>query len=230
TDCDKFSQLVDSIRLNYWGENYNSGVKIIHRIDNEVGPKIKQMTDSLAVAAAKEELKIVADSGKIYFGTAITVDPSEFKPYEAIAIIYDRLKQFDSALVYFKKASVLVPDSAYLLQNIAYAYIELSDWDNAIAYFKNYLLLVPNDPGTLSNIAICYNNRREPDSAYIYNMKTIAVDSNIAGACADIGQYFLIHSQDFSDSIMASQKAGKPKETERLMALRDALLDSSAHY
>ena len=230
SDCKKSAALMDSIKVLYWRENYNSGVKAIERMDNELTPKIKSSTDSTEIAAANEELKAAADSGKVFFAVAAAIDPGKYRSYEGEGLVFDRMKQYDSSLYYFRKASELVPDSTYLIQNIAYGYIQLNDWDNAITYFNKYLQKFPNDANILFNIAISYSNKKNLDSAHIYDLKAIAADSTFGGAYVDVGQYFLIRSQDISDSIKYYKQAEKNADADRVLKMRDALLDSSAAY
>jgi tetratricopeptide (TPR) repeat protein len=152
-DCKSFQGVVDSIRTLYWRETYNSGVQVIDTV-NEIVKNIKNATDSTEIANLKEQLKMTADSGNLYFRIATIVDSSKYRAFEGIGLLYDRLKQHDSSLVWFLKASEMVPDSIYLIQNIAYSYIQTDNWDNAIAYFKKYLAKVPGDASTCFNIAI----------------------------------------------------------------------------
>jgi tetratricopeptide (TPR) repeat protein len=230
SDCEKDAALMDSIKVLYWRENYNNGVKAIDRIDNELLPKIKNTTDSTEKAATQEELKAVIDSGKVFFAIAAAVDPGKYRSFEGKGLIFDRMKQYDSSLYYFRKASELVPDSIYLIQNIAYGYIQLNDWDNAITYFNKYLRKAPNDANILFNIAISYSNKKNLDSAHIYDLKAIAADSSFSAAYVDVGQYFLIRSQDLSDSIKNYKQAEKNADADRVLKIRDAFLDSSATY
>jgi tetratricopeptide (TPR) repeat protein len=229
-DCKKFAGVIDSIRAFYWREDYNEGIRIMDEMDTVITQKIKVLTDSSELAAANVELEALGDSGKTYFSICAAVDPSKYRSYEGIALIYDRLKQYDSALVGFRKASEMVPDSGYLIQNIAYGYIQLNDWNNAIEYFKKYLKIVPDDANTLFNLSICYSNLRQFDSSHVYDMKVIGTDSTNGGAYIDIGQYFLVRSQDYSDSIKVSKDANKTQEADKFTKLRDAMLDSSGYY
>lgn len=229
-DCKKFSNVIDSIKVYYWAENYNIGVKALGRIDEEIIPRIKEATDSTEKEAASAELKAVADSAKGYFRLAIAVDPSKYRPYEGVALTHDRLKEFDSSVVWYRKATDLEPDSLYLIQNTAYGYIQSNDWSNAAEYFKKLSAKVPDDAGTLLNIAICFNNMRMFDSAYIYDTRAIKADSNLSAAYIDVGRYFLIKSQAYSDSIKEATQANKTAEANSYMTVRDNLLDSSSYY
>ena len=40
-ECKELTDLVDSMRVIYWAEGYNEGVKTIERLDKEYAPKIK---------------------------------------------------------------------------------------------------------------------------------------------------------------------------------------------
>ena len=229
-DCKKYSQLIDSIRVFYWGDNYNNGVKSLERIDNELIPKVKETTDTTDLLTAVEELNSAIDSAKVYFGVASVVDPGRFRAFEGLGLVFDRMKDFDSSIYYFEKASQLVPDSGRIVQNIAYCYIQKEDWANAVTYFKKYLKYDPTNGGIFFNIAISYNNLHEADSAYAYDLKAIAADSTFASAFVDVGQYFLIRSQLYNDSVKTYKQANKNAESDNFQKIRDAQLDSSAHY
>jgi len=230
-ECKELTDLVDSMRVIYWAEGYNEGVKTIERLDKEYAPKIKEAADSAGILAAKEEMKIVADSGKLFFMIAATVDPTDYRAYEGVGLVYDRMKDLDSSIIWFQKANEHSPDTtSHIVQNIAYAYIQKNDYKPATEYFKKYLKFAPADGNTLFNIAICYSNMQENDSAFKYDLMSIAADSTIAGAYIDAGQYFLIRSQKYSDSIKSSTQQDKGQEAQRYTMQRDNLLDSSAAF
>lgn len=230
SDCRKFSNVIDSIKVYYWAENYNDGVKALGRIDEEILPRMKEAADSTEKEAASAEMKAVADSAKAYFRLAIAVDPTKYRPFEGVALTHDRLKEFDSSVVWFRKATDLEPDSLYLIQNTAYGYIQLNDWANAAEYFKKLSAKVPDDASTLLNIAICFNNMRMFDSAYIYDVRALKADTTLSAAFIDVGRYFLIKSQAYSDSIKQATQENKTAVANNFMSIRDNLLDSSAYY
>lgn len=230
-DCKRLTDLLDSVRVKYWAENYNEGVKNIERLDKEYAPKVKEATDSAGILAAKEEMKIVADSGKHFFMIAAAVDPKDYRAYEGVGLVYDRMKDLDSSIIWFQKAFEHSPDTtSHIVQNIAYAHIQKNDYKQAIEYFKKYLKFAPTDGNTLFNIAICYSNMQENDSAFKYDLMAMAADSTIAGAYIDAGQYFLIKSQKYSDSIKSFTQQDKGQEAKRCTENRDNLLDSSSAF
>lgn len=229
-DCGKFGGIIDSVRALYWRDNYNEAVHAISMLDEEYIPNMKNAVDSTAKAEAETALSAAADSSRLYFLAAMTVDPSHYRTYEGIGIIYDRLGQYDSSAVWFEKAYKIVPDSASIIQNIAYAYIQMSDWDKSITWFNKLLEKVPDNVSTITNIAICYNNKKMYDSSFVYNKMAIELDSTASGAYIDAGQYFLLQSQQRSDSIRYYQKADDSTAARRFMKLRDQSLDSSAAY
>jgi len=229
-DCKKFAGVVDSVKVFYWKDNYNAGVGMITRMDEEYIPAVKNAMDPTEEEAAKTALNAAADTSKLYFLAALAVDKDDFRPKEGIGIIYDRLNQYDSSATWFLDALEQVPDSLNLLQNLAYAYIQSGDWVNSTIYFKRLLDEVPDDVGTVMNIAICYNNREMYDSSYLYYVRAIEIDPTISGPFIDVGQYFLFKSQGFSDSIMYYQKEDNIAKANEFMAMRDGYLDSAAYY
>ncbi|MBN2226533.1 MAG: hypothetical protein JW763_04135 [candidate division Zixibacteria bacterium] len=229
-DCDKYAGIVDSIGQYYWRDNYNHGVKIIERLDGELRERLNNAADSTEEEAARAAMRATADSGIAYFAIAYTVLPENLRSLEGTALIYDRMQQYDSALVYYKKVYDVTPDSLSAIQNLAYGYIQIDDWANSIVYFKKFLELVPNEANIMFNIAICYSNMGMPDSAYAYNLKAITADPEMITPYLQIGSYFLIKSQHYSDSIMTYQKEENSEMAAKYIKLRDAALDSSSIF
>ncbi len=230
-DCKKWNDLADSVKVKYWAQYYNDGVKNIENLDKEYAPKIKAASDSASMQVAKDEMKRSADSGKFFFMTAATVDPKDYRAYEGVGLIYDRIKDLDSSIIWFQKAYEHASDTtSHLILNIAYAYIQKNDFNLAIEFFKKFLKFAPTDGGTLFNIAICYSSMQQSDSALQYDMKTIAADSTIAGAYIDAGQYYLVHSQKYSDSIRFYYQKDDAQESKKYTKIRDDLLDSASAY
>jgi tetratricopeptide (TPR) repeat protein len=229
-ECKEYKSIIDSIRIFYWKDSYNAGVQKINVMDNELIPAVKNAADSAAKETAKAALQGAADTSKLHFRAGIAVDRRDFRAYEGIGIVFDRLNKYDSSAAWFQKASNLAPDTTHLIQNIAYAYIQSSDWETSIKYFKKLLDKVPEDANTMLNIAICFNNLRMYDSSHIYNLKAIEIDSTLAGAYVDVGQYFLLRSQEFADSIRIYQKENKGERADKFIKKRDNMFDSSAAF
>ena len=230
-DCKKLNDLADSVRIKYWAESYNEGVKSIEKLDKEIGSKVSEATDSVSLAAANAEMRAEADSGRNYFMIATAVDPKDYRAYEGVGLVFDRTKDVDSSIAWFEKAYAVSPDTtAHLVQNIAYSYIQKGDHAKAIEYFKKFLKFAPNDGNTLFNIAICYSNLQMNDSSVSYDLKAIAADSMLAGPNIDIGQYYLIRSRVYSDSMQYYAQQEKAEEVKKFKAMRESLLDSSSSY
>jgi tetratricopeptide (TPR) repeat protein len=229
-DCKKLNELADSVRVKYWGENYNDGVLAIEKMDKEISPKIKEAPDSVAAQAARDEMKIVGEKAKYSFLIAAVIKPKDYRAYEGVGLTYDRAKDLDSAIIWFEKAYERADTATHIIQNIAYAYVQKDDNENSIKYFKKYLERVPNDVNTIFNIAICYSNLKQYDSSLAYDLKAIAADSTLVGPYIDAGQYYLIRSQAYSDSIRTANQEKKGSAADQYAEIRDALLDSSAAY
>jgi tetratricopeptide (TPR) repeat protein len=230
-DCRRMSDLCDSVRVKYWSEYYNEGVKGIEKIDKELSPKVKDAADQASADAAGQELNNFADSAKYFFMVASTVDNKDYRAYEGVGLIYDRLKNLDSSLVWLVKSMEHAQDTtSHLILNIAYAYIQKNEYQKAIEYFGKYLKLVPNDANNIFNVAICYSNLQEFDSSLHYDKLTMAVDSTIPGPYIDAGQNYLLRSQKVSDSIKFYAQQNKTEEAKHFTKMRDAILDTSASY
>jgi len=228
--CDEFTRIVDSIKVFYWSENYNNGVKIIDRIDKELNPNLHSAADSAAEEAARAALYATADSGKGYFGIAIAVNSKDQRSLEGLGLLYDRLRMSDSALVWFERAYEIDSTRISIVQSIAYAYINMQKWAKSIQYLKKVHELEPGDAVTLENIAICFNNLQMPDSAFAYNKKAIKVDTTSAGAFIDVGQYYLVSSTKYRDSANYFKRENNNAEADRYIALENELLDSATVY
>ncbi|MFH2035975.1 MAG: tetratricopeptide repeat protein [Candidatus Zixiibacteriota bacterium] len=229
-DCKDFVDQIDSLKVYFWRDNYNDALEMLTKIDDIYLPGFKNAADSSEKEIARGKLMLACDSTKNYFNCAYASDPIDYRPIEGIGVVYDRLKQYDTSAIWFEKAHQMVPDSTNIIQNIAYAYIRLKDWDNSIVWFQKLLEKIPDEVNIIANIAICYNNKGMYDSAYAYNMKAIAIDTTSADTYVDIGQYFLLMSQQYSDSAKMGQEANDIKASDKYEALRDQNLDSSAYY
>ena len=95
SDCSKYSKLIDSIRVFYWGDNYNNGVKTLERIDSELLPRVKEDIDTTEMLTAIQDLETALDSAKLSFKIATVVDPNRFRAFEGLGLVYDRTKDFD---------------------------------------------------------------------------------------------------------------------------------------
>ncbi|UCD17661.1 MAG: tetratricopeptide repeat protein, partial [Candidatus Zixiibacteriota bacterium] len=205
-------------------------VKTVGRMDGELKDRLSGAADETERENAMAAMRTAADSGVTFFAIAIAVQPEKYRAYEGTGLIYDRMEDYDSSLVYYKRAFELAPDSLSNIQNVAYAYIQLEDWQNSITFFHKVLKLVPNEPNILFNIAICFSNLEQSDSAYRYNTMAIAADSSNSMPYIQVGQYFLLKSQTYSDSITHYQKADNAEQSDKFITLRNTLLDSSSHY
>lgn len=230
SDCGDFQTVIDSIITGLWGSNYNDGVNMIDRLDNELKPNVASAADSIELEIAQAELVAAADSGKGFFKIAAAVNPNNLKSMEGLGLLYDRMDETDSALYWFKKAYALDPEQINLVQSIAYSYIQLRDWENSIIFFKKLMNMNPDDVNVILNTAVCFNNLQMFDSVLTYNHKAIAVDSMIASANFDIGQIWLYRSQKFSDSTRYFRNEKNDSEAEKYQSLQNASLDSSAYY
>ncbi len=234
SDCDEFLSIADSTRVYYWRNSFNNAVKIVQRVDDKLLPDIASAPDSASKAAAEEKLNASADSAKAYFHIAMLVDTANYRSFEGMALIYDRLGDYDSSLAYFEKAVKLAPDEPNLIQSVAYSYIQRNDWEDAVKYFKELAPFLKDQPealaGTYFNMAICYNNLKLYDSSFVYNKKAVEADSTKCSAIVDIGQYFLIESQNYSDSVKKMNQANKHDEADKFVKMKDKSLDSSSTY
>jgi tetratricopeptide (TPR) repeat protein len=229
-DCDKYIMIVDSIKVFYWKDSYNTGVGMITQLDENYLPNVKNAVDPTEEESARTALSAAADTGKLHFQAALAVDRDDYRPREGIGIIYDRLQQYDSSATWFLSALESAPDTISLIQNVAYAYIQSNDWDNSITYFNRLLEFVPDDANMIMNVAICYNNKEMYDSSYVYNARAIRADPSIAGPQIDVGQYFLFKSQEFSDSIMYYKKEDNKVMADVFIKNQNDYLDSAALY
>jgi len=232
-DCKKYLKTADSTFTLFWRDVFNSGVEVLSRLDSRYLPELTSAPDSAARARAQTTIDAAVDTAKQYLEAATIVDPENYRSFEAVGIIYDRLQEHDSSAIWFNKALEMAPDSAAfsITQNIAYAYIQDRNWDKAIEYFKKFLEFAPDDANTMMNIAICYNNKQMYDSSFAYNLKATKLNPDDPGPFIDIGQYYLLRSQqNFSDSITYYQRDDQPEKAKEFIDQRDNLLDSAATY
>lgn len=233
-DCEEFISIADSTKIYYWRNSFNSAVKILTRIDNEIVPELQSAADSAAEAAVNKRFHAAADSAVAYFNIAMLVDTANYRSFEGMALIYDRLGDYDSSLAYFEKAVKRAPEEPNLIQSVAYSYIQRRDWANSVKYFKELVPFIEDQPevlaGTYFNMAICYNNLKMYDSSFAYNQKAVDVDSTQCSAIVDIGQYFLIRSQDYADTVKQLNQANESDAAQKFVEKKNNTLDSSIAY
>lgn len=228
--CKDFLPQVDSRKEYLWGINFNSAVELIGRLDDEYIPGYKNAVDSVEKTEANTLMLAASDSCRLHFEIAFTIDKANYKSVEGVGIVYDRLKKYDSSAIWFQKAYEIDPENLDVIQNIAYAYIQDRNWEKSIKWFKKFIEKGIEDVSVMSNIAVCFNNLKLYDSAYVYNMKTIEVDSTSGGAHFDVAQYWLLKSQEGSDSVTFYQKENNSDKAGEWISTKDNYLDSSAHY
>jgi len=229
-NCKEYVKNVDSIKIYYWRDNYNSGVQILGNLDDKYVNDINNAVDSASKATAEAALDAAIDSTKQYFKAAIRVIPDSARCYEGLGLAYDRSGIYDSSAIWFIKAHEINPAEPNLVQNAAFAYIQMRDWENSIIWFKKFVELVPGDGPTLMNIAACYNNTENYDSAFAYNIMALEVNPNDGDAYVDIGKYWLIQSRAYSDSVKHYQDIENTEGAERNIQFRGNMFDSASVY
>jgi len=233
-NCDEFLSIADSTRVYYWRNNFRRGVEVLTMMDEKLLPELASAGDSASEAAARQSLNIAADSAKAYFNIAMLIDTANYRSFEGMALIYDRLGDFDSSLTYFEMAATIAPDEPNLIQSVAYSYIQRRDWEKSVNYFRKLIPFIKDQPemlvNTYFNMAICFNNMQKYDSSFTYNMKVVEIDSTECAAFLDIGQYYLIKSQNYADTVRQLSQAGDDTGAEKYNNMKNNSLDSSIAY
>lgn len=233
-DCDEYVAKADTTIRYFWSDNFNKGLKILTKMEEDLLPAVANAADSITESIAKKNLQVNADSAISYFKIGTMVDGDNYRSFEGLGLIYDRLGEFDSSLAYFEKASELAPEEPNLIQSIAYSYIQRYDWENSAKYFRKLLPFVMDDTvtavGTMFNMSICFNNMQMYDSSFIYNKKIIELSPGECDSYVEVGKHYLLQSQTYADSVSHYNQAGDTITAKKFVEIKSKTLDSCAFY
>jgi len=139
------SQNIDSLLIIadklYYEEDYNSAKKTYDKI------MIIEATNVKALNGKGNCLfKQNSDSAKIYYETAIALNPNYSDSFYNLGLIfYYKDKNYKNALINFEDALKISPDSANYAVFMGMCYEKLRETENSIIYYDKALEIDPNE-------------------------------------------------------------------------------------
>src|SRR5262245_1280223 len=122
------------------------------RIQGTLGVVLSNAGDLEPACAALEE--------------AARLDDSDETTVANLALVYERMRQFDRSLELYEKAVDMGADIDWLLQRKAAVHSELGDGESAKKTLRRYLSLAPDDVNEWINLAILHSDDDEFDLAF----------------------------------------------------------------
>ncbi len=97
---------------------------------------------------------------------AARLDESDETAIANLALVYERMRQYEKAMELYEKAVEMGADIDWLLQRKAAVHSELGDSKSAKATLRRYLSLAPDDVNEWINLAILHSDDDEFELAY----------------------------------------------------------------
>lgn len=97
---------------------------------------------------------------------AARLDDSDETAIANLALVYERMRQYEKAMALYEKAVEMGADIDWLLQRKAAVHSELGDTKAAKATLRRYLSLAPDDVNEWINLAILYSDDDEFEQAF----------------------------------------------------------------
>lgn len=98
---------------------------------------------------------------------AARLDDSDETTIANLALVYERMRQFERSLELYEKAVEMGADIDWLLQRKAAVHSELGDGDSAKKTLRRYLSLAPDDVNEWINLAILHSDDDEFERAFV---------------------------------------------------------------
>ncbi len=236
--CEEFDEEMDSIKVVQWRDYYNSGVKQITEVEEQM-EAVRVETDSSALAYYQTRLDALVDSCQDNMALAVTIDSTDAKPFIGLANVNEKIGDFKKAIEYLERALPKADDRNQILSEIAYNYIRDDDYCGSIPWFREYVdsmtineqaMQDPNNQvaviGTAHNLASCYNNCSEYDSAYVIFQRILSFDPVDGKALTGAGRYHQHRGREASDSARAYDETDEAT-SDRWHEVRNEHFDSA---
>lgn len=119
---------------------------------------------------------------------AVDFDPESVEAHDAIAVLYEKLKQYAEAREHFEAAIKLRPESTSTLNNFGRFLCDRGEYDEAIIYLKQAVELPLNDSKwyALTNMGRCELLRGNQDIAEANFRKALEVQPKYAPALLEM--------------------------------------------
>jgi tetratricopeptide (TPR) repeat protein len=216
---DKYVEKMKKLREDIWERTYNDGVNYMQQYDTVQAMLERASADNQDSIKTLDSLKQAAfNLAKKSFKQALLAKPSEELSYDALAVLYERDKNYQEAINIYTKAIDLMGEDSALTSRLAYAYISVPDWENAIKYFKKYLTYAPDDVNALINLSVAYNAISDYDKWYEYLAKALKLQPDNTQLLFNSGQYWFLKMQEANDSLTTiTDSTGEAKERRKVI-------------
>ncbi len=231
-DCDKFTELNDSVKVRYWQEFYNNGFEQLYRIDT-LQEEMAGASDSVWMASLQTSIDAAVDSCIDNMGISIKLNSGDHRAYVAAGQANEKVGNYKAAIEWLSKGVEKVEDSASkasLLFSLAYNNIQMNDFCSAIPYFKKYTDIYKEDTVTLYNLAACYNNCGFYDSALFVNQRILQYAPKNVDALTAVGLFHNQIAREASDSASFYTSQNNDEKAVYWRGKRDVAFDSSLVY
>lgn len=124
----------------------------------------------------------------VNFLKAEKIDPGNHDIQNEIALVYQKIDQYDLALLHYKKAIQLKPDFSEAYNNMGVLYSILGQFDDALDCFNRALsnILYKTPHFACHNIGLVYLEKNETEKAIEFFKKSIAIDPEYLEAYFDL--------------------------------------------
>ncbi len=235
-DCykgNKYIEKMKKLREDTWERTYNDGVNYMQQYDTVQAMLDRTSADNQDSIKTLDSLKQVAfDLARKSFDQALLARPDKALSYDALAVLYEREKNYQEAIDIYTKAIDQMGEDSALTSRLAYAYISEPDWENAIKYFQKYLTYAPDDVNALINLSVAYNATNNYDKWHEYLAKALELQPDNTQLLFNSGQYWFLKMQEANDSLTtvtdstAEAKERREAFNAQVVADRDSAIAS----
>lgn len=201
---DKYIEKMKKLREAIWEGAYNDGVNYMNQYDTVQAMIDRTSADNQDSIKILDSLKQEAyNLAKENYDNALLAKPTDARTYDALAILYERDKDYQNAIGLYTKAIGLIGEDSSLTSKLAYAYIYVPDWENAIKWFEKYLTYAPDDVNALINLSVAYNALNNYEKWHEYLSKALELQPDNTQLLFNAGQYWFLKMQEANDSLTA---------------------------
>ncbi len=109
---------------------------------------------------------------------ALAIYPDFTEAHVALALVFTRLRMYDSAIAHNLRALALYPSNSIASYNLGTIYYKVGRYADAIELFKKTIALSPGYQLSYINLARCYADYKQYDSAIVYFHEMLALAPN----------------------------------------------------
>ena len=183
----KYDQALVEYRLAVEQDNKNADtfykVGTIHRLQNSLDLAERSFKESIRLSPghipSREGLGLVSlrkenySYAKVMLEGVLEADEKRFESMNALGVLHDLQKEYDTAQQYYLTALTSFPRSSKLLNNLGYSYYLQQNWKEAEKYFRQAVTYRPGFSQGWSNLALAYMQQGQVENAKLAFEKTV---------------------------------------------------------